>query len=474
MVINYTIVGTDPRDVYSDGTSVWVGNYTSNNFSKITINKDVAKVYSYNYGSNGQWLYDTSLNEVQVGEAFGSYLAVNAAGDRLSVSAPTSASPNNTYGGRVYNYVYQNGKGWQYVFNLTGSVGGGLQRNSTSRGASFGQALALNGIGNRLMIGHANYVAGTFAWAPHWGTGIVYSYDEPLAYRQCNAIAASNSMIVAGGTSIRNPLAYSLDSGQTWTEFVTTDLFGGADASANIWGLNVNTRTYQCNAVAWNGSLWVAGGVGGFGFSVDGLNWLPSLFTGLATVLAVAWNATTWLAGGITPSGVAAQASSSDGITWTLNPVGSSALMQKALTARRSIFNSQPQTNPAIQAGILTPYSKGYEGTVPIPLTIQTFFTPTTNGICMVHFNFITQQRFGYNLTINNIYYINFQIIQKGKIVSVVTNGSTFMPSSLSIVGPVVANYPVTLQWYLTTDSNYNFNSGAVTTFGNYVLVPTS
>jgi hypothetical protein len=221
---------------------------------------------------------------------------LNSAGDRLSIGAPYSAQPQVAKGGQVYNYVYTNT--WQRQFDLSGSVGGGLEiQTSGTSGVGFGAALALNGLGNRLIVGDPSYNATSATYA----TGIAYSYDEPFALRQANAVAANSSLVVAGGKSISNPLAYSLDNGQTWAESVSggPNLFAGPDVSANLWGLLQNASYKQCNAVAWNGSKWVAGGLGGVAYSYDGLNWLPNSFAGFRTCNAIVWNGTNWLASGI-------------------------------------------------------------------------------------------------------------------------------------------------------------------------------
>jgi hypothetical protein len=289
------------------------------------------KVYSYNYGSNGQWVLDTTLSGYQAGEQFGATVALNAAGDRLSVGAPLSPQPSDTRGGKVYNYVYNATNKWQKTFDLVGSVGGGLQLNS---GKYFGTAIALNGVGNRLLIGQRMYDASMNLG--NNGTGIVYSYDEPFAQRQCNALASNENVIVAGGQSIRNPLAYSLDGGETWDDSVSGGtLFAGADVSANIWGLKMDVSYNQCNAVAWNGTLWVAGGLGpnALAYSYDGLNWLPISFTGLSVCNALTWNGTYWIAGGLLLTGLQGHATSADGIHWSVN--ADAPALGTALAARR-------------------------------------------------------------------------------------------------------------------------------------------
>jgi hypothetical protein len=117
-----------------------------------------------------------------------------------------------------------------------------------------------------------------------------------------------------------------------------TDLFNGSFTTASIWGVPTTAIVQQCNAVAWNGSIWVAGGLGQrvLGYSYDGLNWLPSAFTGFSVCNAVVWNGSLWLASGLLQmqgqAQVQAQATSTDGITWTVNTNG--AALGPALAAR--------------------------------------------------------------------------------------------------------------------------------------------
>ena len=114
----------------------------------------------------------------------------------------------------------------------------------------------------------------------------------------CTAVAWNGTLWVAGGSGVAHTLASSVD-GQTWT------------------GRGNAIFTATCTAVAWNGTLWVAGGSGNntLASSVDGQTWTGrgnAIFTVNCT--AVAWNGTLWVAGG---SGTNTLASSVDGQTWT-------------------------------------------------------------------------------------------------------------------------------------------------------------
>ena len=110
----------------------------------------------------------------------------------------------------------------------------------------------------------------------------------------------TEQFMVAVGYGATNTLAYSYD-GINWTSL----------------GTSVFSTTG--NAVAWNGSLWIAGGDGTntLAYSSDGINW-----TGVGTSVfnaygnGVAWNGTLWVAVGGDDDGANTLAYSSDGINW--------------------------------------------------------------------------------------------------------------------------------------------------------------
>jgi hypothetical protein len=120
------------------------------------------------------------------------------------------------------------------------------------------------------------------------------------------SVAWNGSLWVAGGNDASNRLAFSPD-GINWT----TSTSGNA------------LITEYCWTVGWNGSLWVAGGSGTnqLVYSSDGIAWSVSasgnaVFT--SNCLAVAWNGSLWVAGG---SGTNQLAYSTNGIAW----IGSSS-----------------------------------------------------------------------------------------------------------------------------------------------------
>jgi hypothetical protein len=94
-----------------------------------------------------------------------------------------------------------------------------------------------------------------------------------------------------------------------------------------------------CKAVAWNGSLWVAGGEGDettLVYSDDnGTTWTLSFNGGeifTTSCDSIAWNGSLWVAGG---TGTNKVATSSDGSTWTSSPSNSEFTTCESLASRR-------------------------------------------------------------------------------------------------------------------------------------------
>jgi len=181
-------------------------------------------------------------------------------------------------------------------------VGGGQGGNSIAFSTN---GLTWNGLGSTTFTTSENTLAyNGRIWAAG-GTGgntLAYSWDgklwtplgKTIFSTSCNYIAWNGSLFVATGSGT-NGLAYSYD-GIQWTGTGTSILTTG-------------------QVVAWNGSIWVAGG-NKLAYSTNGTTWTVStsgtaLFT---TVYGVTWNGNTWLAGG---SGTSRLAYSIDGINWT-------------------------------------------------------------------------------------------------------------------------------------------------------------
>ena len=124
----------------------------------------------------------------------------------------------------------------------------------------------------------------------------------------------------------------------------------------------------DCKTIAWNGSLWIAGGTTPYqlGHSADGVNWSGTLSDGtiFTTVNSVIWTGTTsnWIAGGSGPNQLA---TSVDGINW--NPASTELQFTSVLTLAWN--------NMVILAGGTGTTNLGYsaDGVTWIDITDNTF-----------------------------------------------------------------------------------------------------
>jgi hypothetical protein len=114
----------------------------------------------------------------------------------------------------------------------------------------------------------------------------------------CWSVAWNGSLWVAGGSGT-NIIAYSTD-GISWTGSTSANtVFSGG----------------QCYGIAYGGSKWISIGNFGIGYSHDGINWKlanNTIFSSFGDVIV--YNGNIWLAGG---SGSNTLAYSYDGINWT-------------------------------------------------------------------------------------------------------------------------------------------------------------
>jgi hypothetical protein len=164
-----------------------------------------------------------------------------------------------------------------------------------------------------------NFVVAIGDSATNTNTGILYSYDGinwlttssgygnasvfyTAASNANTCIAWNGSMWVAGGKGT-NTLAYSYD-GMNWT------------------GLGNGYFTF-CNTIAWNGFLWLAAGTTGVStrtllYSKDGINWTNTNTSSSYAFNCLAWNGSYWLGGAYIPGLLI----SYDGINWAVNEPG--------------------------------------------------------------------------------------------------------------------------------------------------------
>jgi len=86
-----------------------------------------------------------------------------------------------------------------------------------------------------------------------------------------------------------------------------------------VWNSSTPIFDTICYTFAWNGSLWVAGGIGGtrssLAYSYNGIDWLSSTSSLFDDCVAVAWNGALWVATG-DDGGLGRIAYSFNGIDW--------------------------------------------------------------------------------------------------------------------------------------------------------------
>jgi hypothetical protein len=205
------------------------------------------------------------------------------------------------------------------------SSNGYVWTNQTAQNLSLGPLFCVATNGPLWVIGGAQNTAqiiGTFG-----GTAIQTSTDgsnwtarpnTPLT--QVNGVAWNGSLWVAVGLGILAFATGPFNAGSLCTIQTSTD--------GITWTGRMSGFTIAGQGIAWNGSLWVAVGVssGGAGScyiqtSPDGINWTNRPCTFTAAAYSVAWNGSLWLVGG---QGTNTLVSSPDGITWTVVSNGTS------------------------------------------------------------------------------------------------------------------------------------------------------
>jgi hypothetical protein len=198
----------------------------------------------------------------------------------------------------------------------------------------------------------------------------VISGDNPNGGPSACRALAWNGLIWVAGASATNKMAYSVD-GINWT----------ASESANT----EFTEGGQCNCVAWNGTMWVAGGqstvdggTAGDGvilYSYDGMNWIPANYNGnveLGRYYTIAWNGSLWVAGG-TGGKQPLILQSSDGIMWDATTDTMSMLICRSITWNGTMWLAAGEAGSGILANStdgLTWTAITYEGFTGVAYTV--------------------------------------------------------------------------------------------------------
>ena len=273
----------------------------------------------------------------------------------LTSSVVPGMNLNNGIEIDIWNNIYIGGYGSRYVFKSTYSakaVGNKWSEFSAIIDASYNP------------IGFSVSENGRMAIAASNGNAYVYDnivsgiYDVEVNLEQTNTISfPQNTTLALGGIlADTTKIAYSTDSGLTWTPAqssasVFSTSCNNATWNGKIWvavGSGGNTiatspdgRTWtgrgsyifttQGNAVEWSKELclWVAVGQGtnSIAYSTDGIYWFSALVAssqGLTSGTDIKWNSRTWVATGT--SSLIGIFSSVDGQTWTQVPLSNIGL----------------------------------------------------------------------------------------------------------------------------------------------------
>ena len=223
-------------------------------------NNGTGHVYSYDFSANsGYWGLtsssvsftadqDLSYNPAVCDISFGHAITMNDVGDWCAVGAPNAGGGRGWVG--IYNYNYR-------VWGLYTDISGHTEIDE------FGSSLAMNGAGDRLIIGAKGHDSSG-------GLNYVYNYNsETLTWEfertvSSDAVGASNQ----GETLAIDTLG---------NRFVS----GAPSHDSNNGTLAVYDRQMKCNALTVHSGNWIAGGNAvrveqdtPFAYSADGItNW---------------------------------------------------------------------------------------------------------------------------------------------------------------------------------------------------------
>jgi len=258
-----------------------------------------------------------------------------AAGEGTNTLA-YSADGSNWTGLGTTIFTRANSVAWGGLFVAAGAGGNTLAYST--------DGMAWSGLGPVLTTGTAVAWNGS-NWLAGGGTEVATSSDGLSWSKRQNivsnikaiGVAASNWVITGSST------AYSTD-GINWTGSKGFDIEGYALANresrlyqqttflpvyvvsaamyyttnGSNWIPVTEPFTGTISCMAWNGTIWVAGGAGIYqiAYSIDGLSWSGIPIANMVSVLSVAWGLGGWIACGASRLGLT-YATSPDGVTWT-------------------------------------------------------------------------------------------------------------------------------------------------------------
>jgi hypothetical protein len=210
-------------------------------------------VYGYDFSmSTGYWGLtttgtsavadqDLAYNPAVFTDSFGHAITMNDAGDWCAVGAPTAGSGRGAVG--IYRNNY---RAWELYTDISGQVAG----------ENFGSSVAMNGLGDRLIIG-ATKNSGD---PGQKGKNYVYNYNANTLAWEYERVISSNTL-----TDGNEGTALAIDT--LGNRFVSGAPTG--DGSVVVYD-----RQMKCNDLIKNGANWIGAGnkKEGLFFSNDGIS----------------------------------------------------------------------------------------------------------------------------------------------------------------------------------------------------------
>ena len=322
-----SFVGSSPQNIFSNGgvfPHILVDKTTSNQVKvfgdyPLYVNGDLI-IFDGTFNTNGHNIIQGNLAAVIPPEPLtAGFTWVEENHDSLFLT---------NFG---YNTMYQSNDGTAWTKNLLyNTLGSWVVYCATSK--SDGNFWVLGG----RAVGSNMYLT-SFAYSTN-NVSFTFGNVEDTAPNQfmanCWDIKTNDAIWVAVGIYY-NTIAYSLD-GINWVGCGSTIL----------------TEGYK---VAWNGSIWVAVGLGSpyvSAYSTDGIHWHGGMLAvdipgGSDSLDIIVWDGTKWLAYGGYGTGVEPLATSLDGISWTPQAIGTPSGSITGIVYNDPIFSAIGSfTNP--------------------------------------------------------------------------------------------------------------------------------
>ena len=256
VLISQDIDGTIPTAAFGYSVSL-NGDGTLVACGALTIAYSYVKVYKYI--SDGSWIpQGQTISGEVLSDYFGHSVSLNKQGNILAIGAPNISAPN-IGAGRVKVYKYNDVSWIQIARDIDGEL----------INESLGYAVALNGLGNRLVVG----VPGGYNLSGYSGFVIAYQSTNLTQTVTSNILPLANNIYTLGSSTLSWSNAYigkvsvsnisanntinpnntntgTLgDSGYRWNNAWINTIYGSALGSnalrwTNVWVTNINGSTY--------------------------------------------------------------------------------------------------------------------------------------------------------------------------------------------------------------------------------------